>query len=64
MEQTITENQEKIFNRQFERCKSELLQANCPQVFVDCVSKYFNFTKQDILGFRNKETKQDEPNYR
>ena len=48
-------NQEKIFNRQFERCKSDLLQVNCPQIFIDCVSKYFNFAKQDIVGLRNEE---------
>lgn len=58
---TIKENQEKIFNRQFERCKSELLQVNCPQIFIDCVSKYFNFAKQDIIGLRSQ--KNEERNY-
>ncbi len=45
---------EKILNRQFERCKGELLEASCPQIFIDCVSKYFNFAKQDIVGLRSK----------
>ena len=38
----------RIFNRQFERCKSELLQVNCPQIYLDSISKYFNFLKIDI----------------
>ena len=38
----------RIFNRQFERCKAELREANCPRVYIDSVSKYFNFAKMDI----------------
>lgn len=44
MEQEV----ERIFNRQFERCKDKLKQVNCPEIYIDCVSKYFNFAKMDI----------------
>lgn len=44
MEQEI----ERIFNRQFERCKAELKEVNCPSLYIDAVSKYFNFAKIDI----------------
>jgi len=40
---------ERIFNRQFERCKTELKEVNCPQIYIDSVSKYFNFAKLDIM---------------
>jgi len=39
---------ERIFNRQFERCKAELKEANAPQLYIDCVSKYLHFLKKDI----------------
>jgi hypothetical protein len=39
---------ERIFNRQFERCKTELKEVNAPQLYIDCVSKYMNFLKKDI----------------
>ena len=46
----------KIFSRQFKRCENDLKQVNIPQVFLDCVSKYFTFTEKDILDFIiNKE---------
>ena len=38
----------RIFNRQFERCKADLIAGNCPQIYIDSVSKYFNFAKKDI----------------
>jgi hypothetical protein len=44
MEQEI----ERIFNRQFERCKAELKQVNAPQLYIDCVSKYMIFLKKDV----------------
>jgi hypothetical protein len=45
----IMENEiERIFNRQFERCKAELKEANAPQLYIDCVSKYLHFLKKDI----------------
>lgn len=44
MENEIT----RIFNRQFERCKAELKEANCPQLYIDSVSKYMSFLKMDI----------------
>lgn len=40
----------RIFNRQFQRCKNELLEVNCPQLYIDSVSKYFTFLKQDVEG--------------
>ena len=39
----------KIFNRQFERLKSELLAINMPQGYLTIVSKYWDFAKYDIL---------------
>jgi len=39
---------ERIFNRQFKRCEDELKQVNCPQIYIDSVSKYFRFAKEDI----------------
>lgn len=45
MESDIT----KIFNRQFERLKSELLAINMPQGYLTIVSKYWDFAKYDVL---------------
>ena len=53
---------EKIFNRQFERCKNDLLQVNCPRIFIDCFSKYFDFAKLDVLD-RIKEKSDDRNNF-
>ena len=39
---------ERIFNRQFERCNAEVQAVNCPQIYIDSMSKYFNFAKLDI----------------
>lgn len=39
----------KIFNRQFERLKSELLAINMPQGYLTIVSKYWDFAKYDVL---------------
>ena len=44
MEKEIT----RIFNRQFERCKAELKGGNCPEIYINSVSKFFNFAKTDI----------------
>lgn len=52
----------RIFNRQFERCKSDLLEVNCPQVFIDCVSKYFNFARMDINEITQRNMENDEIN--
>lgn len=45
MELTETE---RIFNRQYERMKAELLAINMPQGYLTIISKYWDFTKQDI----------------
>lgn len=39
---------ERIFNRQFERMKAELLAINMPIGYLTIISKYWDFTKQDI----------------
>lgn len=39
---------EKIFNRQFERMKAELQGINMPSGFLTIISKYWDFTKQDV----------------
>lgn len=39
---------EKIFNRQFERMKSELLAINMPQGYLTIISKYWDFAKMDL----------------
>lgn len=39
----------KIFNRQYERMKSELLAINMPQGYLTIVSKYWDFCKMDII---------------
>lgn len=44
MEQDI----DHIFNRQFERMKSELLAINMPLGYLTIVSKYWDFTKKDV----------------
>ena len=50
---------ERIFNRQFKRCEDELKQVNCPQIFIDCVSKYFRFTKLDIQEIMENGTERN-----
>lgn len=44
MEQEV----ERIFNRQFERMKKELLDINTPSGYLTIISKYWDFAKQDI----------------
>lgn len=39
---------DKIFNRQFERMKLELLDINMPQGYLTIISKYWNFAKIDL----------------
>lgn len=39
---------EKIFNRQYERMKAELLAINMPQGYLTIISKYWDFAKQDV----------------
>ncbi len=42
------ENMERIFNRQFERMKRELLDINMPIGYLTIISKYWDFLKLDI----------------
>lgn len=39
---------ERIFNRQFERMKRELLDIKMPDGYLTIISKYWDFAKQDI----------------
>lgn len=39
---------EKIFNRQYERMKNELLDINMPQGYLTIISKYWDFAKMDL----------------
>jgi hypothetical protein len=39
---------ERIFNRQYERMKDELLAINMPKGYLTIISKYWDFAKQDI----------------
>lgn len=39
---------ERIFNRQFERMKSELMAIMMPLGYLTIISKYWDFAKQDI----------------
>lgn len=49
----------KIFNRQFERMKAELLDINMPQGYLTIISKYFSFAEKDVfetlLGYENHD---------
>lgn len=45
MENDIT----KIFNRQYERLKGELLAINMPQGYLTIISKYWDFAKYDVI---------------
>lgn len=42
------DNINKIFNRQYERLKSELLAINMPQGYLTIISKYWDFCKMDV----------------
>ena len=44
----IENETEKIFNRQYERMKSELKAINMPDGYMTIISKYWDFLKQDI----------------
>ena len=39
---------EKIFNRQYERMKAELLGIKMPSGYLTVISKYWDFAQQDI----------------
>lgn len=39
--------QERIFNRQYERMKAELLAINMPQGYLTIISKYWDFLRED-----------------
>ena len=39
---------ERIFNRQFERMKAELMAINMPQGYLTIISKYWDFAKEDL----------------
>lgn len=43
-----TDETERIFNRQFERMKAELLAINMPIGYLTIISKYWDFLKEDI----------------
>lgn len=45
----MEENINHIFRRQFERCKGELIQANCPQCYIDCFSRFLRFANEDVI---------------
>ena len=51
---------DRIINRQLMRCRSSLEEVNCPQIYVDCVFKYYNFAREDIFNLikdmENNET--------
>ena len=51
---------ERIFNRQFERMKAELMAINMPQGYLTIISKYWDFLKQDIqeriMDYDNKQS--------
>lgn len=49
MEKDFEKETERIFNRQFERMKAELLAINMPQGYLTIISKYWDFMKMDIL---------------
>ena len=55
MDNTEKNNTEKIFNRQYERMKGELLAINMPQGYLTIISKYWDFCKTDVLGIRSSE---------
>ena len=48
MENTDQKETERIFNRQYERMKAELLSINMPQGYLTIISKYWDFMKRDI----------------
>ena len=48
MENTDQKETERIFNRQYERMKAELLSINMPQGYLTIISKYWDFMKMDI----------------
>ena len=51
---------ERIFNRQFERMKSELMAIRMPLGYLTIISKYWDFAKQDIERIvENGNTKQN-----
>lgn len=39
---------DKIFNRQYERMKAELLGIKMPSGYLTVISKYWDFAKKDI----------------
>jgi len=51
---------DKIFRRQFQRCKGDLISVNCPQIYIDCFSKYMDFASEDVATvIRNMENGMD-----
>lgn len=47
---------ERIFNRQYERLKSELLAINMPQGYLTIISKYWDFLREDIERIKEDGT--------
>ena len=42
----------KIFSRQFKRCEGELREINCPQAYIDVMSKYYRFLQEDVINVK------------
>lgn len=56
------EELDRIFNRQFERMKNELLAINMPQGYLTIISKYWEFCRQDILERIKEDDYQEQDN--
>lgn len=50
---------ERIFNRQYERMKNELLAINMPQGYLTIISKYWDFLREDIEGIMENDRKEN-----
>lgn len=51
---------ERIFNRQYERMKNELLAINMPQGYLTIISKYWDFMREDIEGIMENGRKEND----
>lgn len=45
----MNEKIKQIFARHFKRLESSLKEVNCPQLYLDAISKYFKFCEEDII---------------
>lgn len=50
---------ERIFNRQYERMKNELLAINMPQGYLTIISKYWDFLREDIERIMENDGKEN-----